>query len=132
MRDFYVAFAAGGVGAVVSVLMRMSRGDKFQIDHELGSRGVFRLGAFRPLIGAVSGVAVYFLVNTRLLSIDPDARTLSYYAILGFLAGFSERWTQVILSGAMRTVSGEEEPDDDDQKSVAGASAGGSRQSGSS
>jgi hypothetical protein len=134
MRDFYVAFASGGVGAVVSVLMRMSRGDKFRVDHELGSRGVFRLGAFRPLIGAVSGVAVYFLANTRFLSIDPDARTLSYYAILGFLAGFSERWTQVILSGAMRTVSGEEEPDDDadDQKSVAGASAGGSKQSGSS
>ena len=135
MRHFYVAFAAGGVGAVVSVLMRMSRGENFQIDHELGSRGVFRLGAFRPLVGAVSGVAVYFLVNTRLLSIDPDARTLSYYAILGFLAGFSERWTQVILSGAMRTVGGEGKDDpepDDDQKSVAGASAGGSKQSGAS
>ena len=135
MRDFYIAFAAGGAGAVVSVLMRMSRGDRFAIDHELGARGVFRLGAFRPLIGAVSGVAIYFLANTRLLSIDPSARTLSFYAILGFLAGFSERWTQVILSGAMRTVSGEDEPDDgeaDDQKSVAGASAGGSKQSGSS
>lgn len=134
MRDFYVAFASGGVGAVVSVLMRMSRGDRFTIDHELGPRGVFRLGAFRPLIGAVSGVAVYFLANTRLLSIDADARTLSFYAILGFLAGFSERWFQVILSGAMRTVGASEEqpPPDDDQKSVAGASAGGSRQSGSS
>jgi hypothetical protein len=121
MRDFYIAYAAGGVGAVVSVLMRMSRGDRFTIDHELGSRGVFRLGAFRPLIGAVSGVALYFLVQTPLLSIDPDARTLSYYAILGFLAGFSERWTQVILSGAMRTVAGdkdqeEPEPEGDEQR----------------
>ena len=124
MRDFYVAYAAGGVGAVVSVLMRMSRGDRFTIDHELGSRGVFRLGAFRPLIGAVSGVAVYFLVQTRLLSIDPDARTLAYYAILGFLAGFSERWTQVILSGAMRTVSGDkdqEEPEPEGEEQRAGS-----------
>lgn len=108
MRDFYIALAAGAVGAVISVLMRMSKGESFTVDHELGSRGVFRLGSFRPLIGSVSGVALYFLVQTPLLSIDPDARTLQFYAILAFLAGFSERWTQVTLSGAMRTVGGGE------------------------
>jgi hypothetical protein len=104
MRAFYVALAAGGIGAVVSVLMRMSRGEGFTIDHELGSRGVFRLGIYRPLIGAVSGVAVYFLVQTPLLAISEGTRTFQYYAIVAFLAGFSERWTQVTLSGAMRTV----------------------------
>jgi hypothetical protein len=107
MRAFYVALAGGGIGAVVSVLMRMSRGEGFTIDHELGSRGVFRLGIYRPLIGAVSAVAVYFLVQTPLLSIDNDTRSFQYYAILGFLAGFSERWTRVTLSGAMRTVDGD-------------------------
>jgi hypothetical protein len=106
MRSFYIALAAGAVGAVISVLMRMtkSKGESFTVDHELGSRGVFRLGSFRPIIGAVSGIALYFLVQTPLLSIDPKARTLQFYAILAFLAGFSERWTQVTLSGAMRTV----------------------------
>jgi hypothetical protein len=108
MRDFYIALASGAVGAVISVLMRMSKGESFTVDHELGSRDVFRLGSFRPLIGAVSGIALYFLVQTPLLSIDPDARTLQFYAILAFLAGFSERWTQVTLSGAMRTVGGGE------------------------
>lgn len=114
MRAFYVALAAGGVGAVISVLMRMSKGESFTIDHELGSRGVFRLGVYRPMIGAVSGVALYFLVQTPLLSIDRSARTFQYYAIVAFLAGFSERWTQVTLSGAMRTVGGEgpQEPAD--------------------
>jgi hypothetical protein len=111
MRGFYVALAAGGIGAVVSVLMRMSRGEGFTIDHELGSRGVFRLGIYRPLIGAISGVAVYFLVQTPLLSVSDHTRTFQYYAILAFLAGFSERWTQVVLSGAMRTVGGEDPKD---------------------
>jgi hypothetical protein len=111
MRSFYLALAAGAAGGVISVLMRMSKGESFTIDHELGSRGVFRLGAYRPLIGAVSGVALYFLVQTPLLSIDKDTRTLSYYAIVAFLAGFSERWTQVTLTGAMRTVGGEEPPE---------------------
>jgi hypothetical protein len=115
MRDFYIALAAGAVGAVISVLMRMtkSKGESFTVDHELGSRGVFRLGSFRPVIGAVSGIALYFLVQTPLLSIDPEARTLQFYAILAFLAGFSERWTQVTLSGAMRTVgAGEPAPEE--------------------
>lgn len=101
MRAFYVALAAGGIGAVVSVLMRMSRGDGFTIDHELGSRGVFRLGIYRPLIGAVSGVAVYFLVQTPLLAIDKGTRTFQYYAILAFLAGFSERWAQDTLTSVL-------------------------------
>lgn len=108
MRELYVALAAGAAGAVISVLMRMSKGERFTIDHELGSRGVFRLGAFRPLIGAVSGVAIHFLVQTPLLPIEKSTLTFQYFAIIGFLAGFSERWTQVTLSGAMRTVGGDE------------------------
>jgi hypothetical protein len=109
MREFYVALAAGAAGAVISVLMRMSKGEHFTIDHELGSRGVFRLGTYRPLIGAVSGVAIFFLVQTPMLSIDSGARTFQFYASIGFLAGFSERWTQVTLSGAMRTVGDDPE-----------------------
>lgn len=119
MREFYVALAAGAAGAVISVLMRMSKGERFTIDHELGSRGVFRLGAYRPLIGAVSGVALYFLVQTPLLSIDKGAQTFQFFAIIGFLAGFSERWTQVTLSGAMRTV-GEEEPEKQPRADIEG------------
>ena len=50
VRRFYACMGAGAVGAVVSVLIRMSgRGGGFTIDHELGSVGVRRLGAFRPL-----------------------------------------------------------------------------------
>jgi hypothetical protein len=105
VRRFYACMAAGGVGAVVSVLIRMSgRGGGFTIDHELGSLGVRRLGAFRPLIGAVSGVIVSLLVQTSLVPINNKSLSIEFFVVVAFLAGFSERWTKVVLAGAMRTV----------------------------
>ena len=38
-REFYAAAAAGGVGPVISVLMRMSGRGSFVIDHELSNVG---------------------------------------------------------------------------------------------
>jgi hypothetical protein len=114
VRRFYACLLAGAIGAVVSVLIRMSgRGGGFTIDHELGSFGVRRLGAFRPLIGAVSGVVVSFLVQTSLVPIDKQSLSIEFYVVVAFLAGFSERWTKVVLDGAMRTidkVGGNEQP----------------------
>jgi len=105
IRRFYACMAAGAVGAIVSVLIRMSgHGSGFTIDHELGAAGVRRLGAFRPLIGAVSGVVVSFLVQTTLVPIDKSELTIEFYVVVAFLAGFSERWTRVVLDGAMRTI----------------------------
>ena len=36
---------------------------------------------------------------------------MPFYVVVAFLAGFSERWTRMMLSGAMRTIAdaGEEE-----------------------
>jgi hypothetical protein len=124
MRALYVSIAAGGIGAVVSVLMRMSRGANFTIDHELGRRGVRELGIYRPLIGAVSGVIVYYLVQTPLVPIDEETQTFEFYAVVAFLAGFSERWTRVTLSGAMRTVGGDADEEQKDGRQTEGAPAG--------
>jgi hypothetical protein len=106
VRRFYASIAAGAAGAIVSVLMRMSgvHGSEFTIDHELGSAGVRRLGAFRPLVGAVSGVVVALLVQTTLVASQSGSATTAFFAVVAFLAGFSERWTKVMLDGAMRTV----------------------------
>lgn len=104
VREFYAAAAAGGIGAVISALMRMSGRGDFAIDHELARREVVLVGAYRPLIGAVSGIAVYFLLLTPLLPIEEDALTLPLFVVAAFLAGFSERWTRMVLSGAMRTI----------------------------
>jgi hypothetical protein len=117
VRRFYASMAAGGVGAIVSVLMRMSRlpgtGGDFKIDHELGSAGVRRLGALRPLVGAVSGVVVALLVQTTLVASQNGSVTTAFFVVIAFLAGFSERWTRVMFAGAMRTV---EKPGDGNQE----------------
>lgn len=117
VRRFYACMGAGAIGAVVSVLIRMSgRRGGFTIDHELGSLGVRRLGAFRPLIGAVSGVIVSFLVQTSLVPIDKQSLSIEFYVVVAFLAGFSERWTKVVLAGAMRTI---DRGSDDQERSAA-------------
>ena len=109
-RQFYASAAAGGIGAVISVLMRMSGRGSFVIDHELSRWEVTLVGAYRPLIGSVSGIVVYFLFQTPLIPIEQDALTLPLFVVVAFLAGFSERWTRMVLSGAMRTVA-DREPD---------------------
>ena len=106
VRRFFACMAAGAIGAIVSVLIRMGgRRGGFNIDPELGSAGVRRLGAFRPIIGAISGVALSLLVTTTLWPIKPATQTFNFFVIAAFLAGFSERWTKVVLDGAMRTIA---------------------------
>lgn len=112
VRNFYASAAAGGVGAIVSVLMRMSGRGSFVIDHELGYWQILLVGAYRPLVGSVSGIVVYFIVQTSIVPIDSDALTFPFFVVVAFLAGFSERWTRMILSGAMRTVSDGERRDE--------------------
>ena len=72
-----------------------------------------RLGALRPLVGAVSGVVVALLVQTTLVASQNGSVTTAFFVVIAFLAGFSERWTRVMFAGAMRTV---EKPDDGNQE----------------
>lgn len=108
VREFYASAAAGGIGAVISALMRMSGRGDFAIDHEMTRLEVTLVGAYRPLIGAVSGIVVYFLLKTPLIPLEENALTLPLFVVVSFLAGFSERWTRMVLSGAMRTIGGRE------------------------
>jgi hypothetical protein len=114
VRDFFVCFAAGALGAVVSVLTRMRREDGFELDYEAGRWQAFALGSFRPFIGAVFGLVIYFALQSDLLQIavpDEDPTTgapdASFYflALLSFVAGFSERLTKVVLGGAERSIA---------------------------
>lgn len=102
---------AGAIGALVSVLSRMSgAGDKFSVDFEIGRPLLRRLGLYKPMVGTVFGVALYFLLASGLLKTQPpDGSLLDFYAILAFFAGFSERFTAVIFGNAERLISGPEE-----------------------
>jgi hypothetical protein len=108
VREFYASAAAGGFGAVISALMRMSGRGEFVIDHEMTRLEVTLVGAYRPLIGSVSGIVVYFLLKTPLIPLEEGALTLPLFVVVAFLAGFSERWTRMVLDGAMRTIGSQQ------------------------
>ena len=97
---FLTTFVAGAVGAIVSVMSRMSSGNVV-LDYETARSFLRVVGAFRPLIGAIFGVALYFglasgLIPAKLPSpISPEF--FFFYAFIAFLAGFSERWAQDML-----------------------------------
>jgi hypothetical protein len=102
---------AGAVGALVSVLSRMSGGDdsSFSVDFEVGRPMLRRLGLYKPFVGSVFSVATYFLLVGGLLPTQPKdgASPMFFYGIIGFLAGFSERFTGVIFGNAERLIGGD-------------------------
>lgn len=104
----YVTILAGATGAIVSVLMRVTK-NTFVVDADLGRATLRRFGSFRPVIGAVSGLAVYLAFRSGVLTIQPagqDEDAAQYFfALLAFLAGFSERFAKDVLDAAASTVS---------------------------
>lgn len=105
-RFFFACYAAGALGAIVSVLTRM-RSDRFSLDYEVGRMPAFWLGTFRPFLGAVFGLLIYFALQSELLQLQkPDeGKAFFFFTLFAFVAGFSERLTHVILGGAERTVA---------------------------
>jgi hypothetical protein len=95
-----VSVGAGAIGAFVSVLQRISSDkSKFSVHYDLGKRTLYMLGSYRPVLGAVFGVFTYFVLASGILQTKPlhdDRTALYYYGSLAFVAGFSERFTQVL------------------------------------
>jgi hypothetical protein len=94
---------AGGAGAVVSVMTRMTR-DQLTLNYESGLTTIRLLGVIRPLLGALFGGALYLLLAGGLLKVagtpTGDATRLIYfYTGIAFVAGFSERWAQDVVTG---------------------------------
>src|SRR5438046_3252466 len=94
--------SAGAVGALISVLSRMSGGDdRFSVDFEVGRPLLRRLGLYKPFVGAVFGVGTYFLILSGVLPAKTSNHELYFYGVVAFLAGFSERFTGVIFGNAV-------------------------------
>jgi hypothetical protein len=93
---------AGGAGAVVSVMMRMTR-DQLSLNYESGLPTIRLLGVIRPLLGALFGGAVYLLLAGELITITAapkdSTKLIYFYTGIAFLAGFSERWAQDVVTG---------------------------------
>lgn len=99
---------SGGIGAMVSVMSRMTFGT-LELKYEAGRRYLMLLGGFRPIVGSVFGGAVFMLVVSGLLPLaepsDPS-KQLYFYSAIAFLAGFSERWAQDMLVVTQRRIAG--------------------------
>jgi hypothetical protein len=116
-KTFFVCYAMGAVGAIVSVMTRMTAkaADAF-LDYEVGRPSLRRVGSFRPVIGAVFAVVLYFALRSGLVTLTTTDATahekVFFYATLAFIAGFSERKARVLLGGATKMLGGDNGDDD--------------------
>jgi hypothetical protein len=103
LSTLYLCAISGALGANVSVASRIDE-NSFGVDYELGRFTIASLGALRPLLGAVFGVALYAALVSGLLELfqvpDKDlTQQLYFFLVVAFIAGFSERWTKGVLCG---------------------------------
>jgi hypothetical protein len=95
-----VSVLGGAGGAVVSVMNRMT-GGSLKVRSEAGKKTIRALGFMRPVIGAVFGAVVYLFLDggiVQVLSPPDGGANLAFYAGLGFVSGFSERFAQDVIA----------------------------------
>ena len=96
----YYGSIGGGIGAIISVMNRISSGD-LKLSTELDYRTTRIIGIMRPLIGGVFGVIILCLFNSGFsiftLSDDYVNKIISNFIVLSFIAGFFERFVPDIL-----------------------------------
>lgn len=102
------AVVAGALGAVVSVIQRINTGH-FQLEYDVGRPYALFLGGLRPLIGGAFAIAISFAFTGGLLHLpiaDGGSRDERLaLLVVAFVAGFSERWAQDTLIGALPDAS---------------------------
>ncbi len=92
---------AGSLGATVSVMTRATTGKlELQGLEEVAPRTIRVFGIVRPLIGAVFGFVLFGVIEGGIvdLVVPTDPTALFMFAILGFAAGFSERFARDALT----------------------------------
>jgi hypothetical protein len=96
-----ICFFAGAVGALMSVMSRLSSG-KVRVDWEFGKDTLRTLGSLRPFVGAVFGLMTYLALESGVIGIDlaNHAKSSYYFVVFSFAAGFSERLAQDMLLGS--------------------------------
>jgi hypothetical protein len=74
IRNLYASYAMGALGAVVSVLSRMASGKKaqFSVDFEVGRLPIRRVASFRPFLGAVFALVLYFALLGDLVQLGAE------------------------------------------------------------
>lgn len=92
---------AGALGGVVSAMYQLRRAGEERIPESL-LQNLITSG--RPLVGAASALFIYAAIQSELISlIDAENVTLAVAVVLGFVAGFSEKF----VLGAVAKVAGD-------------------------
>ena len=97
--------AGGALGAMFSVLQRMTSGS---LEVRFEAEAVTIGGVTRPIVGAISGAAVYALVEGGIVPLEvptDEGSAWLFFAAISFLSGFSERFAQDALGSAERSFS---------------------------
>jgi hypothetical protein len=112
-RQGLLCFAAGAVGALMSVMARMNSG-RVRVDWEFGKDTLRTLGSLRPFVGGIFGLMTFFALKSGVVALDiADAKRSTYFYILfAFVAGFSERFAQDMLLGPTVQAVGRRRPRD--------------------
>lgn len=104
--------AAGGLGATLSVMCRLTA-NRLRVDTGAGAALIRLAGGFRPVVGAIFGLALYIFIEADLFPISPTitGQKLTYfYLAAAFLAGFSERLAQDAITKAGAVISSDGSP----------------------
>ena len=96
----HFCFAAGGLGALISVMSRMTS-NRIRVDWEFGKDTLRTLGALRPFVGGVFGLMTFFALKSGVVALDiiNSSKSAYFYILFAFAAGFSERLAQDMLIG---------------------------------
>jgi hypothetical protein len=106
LTAFVGPLLAGGIGALMSIMLRTSNGD-LNVDWEAGRTAVVLTGFLRPLIGALSAGVVYLFVKTGLVSLvgSNTSQSDAFFLAVGFIAGFGERWVPDMLASTTKSLT---------------------------
>lgn len=99
----------GALGAVVSVFQRISTG-RLTLDFNASAWQLRSLGALRPLVGAIFGTVAQFTLSSGLFGATnaPTTNAFGVFALIGFAAGFSERFATDMVERAGRVLAADQ------------------------
>jgi len=106
-----LCFVVGAVGALISVMSRLSSG-RVRVDWEFGKDTLRTLGALRPFVGAVFGLMTFFALKSGIVALDviDGGKSTYFYVLFAFVAGFSERFARDMLLHAPQAATGTVKP----------------------
>lgn len=110
-HPFVIAIIFGVFGSVVSILLRLS---EFEVATRKSRQFLMMTGAMLPLVGAIFGAVTCALFASGIVNFqfaNPGAAVQGidnpyFYIVIGFLSGFSERFTRGLLGRAENGVTG--------------------------